>query len=326
MASRPTSGRIGGSVERRLVTLDEPASAGPAASSGSWLRIAVSNATIDGPGSSPSSSTSTRRSALQPAQRVGLTAGPVQQLGQALPTRLPERMIGHQLLQLGEHLTRLRAGDVGVGGELDHLQPSLRQTGAHGGGERGVPDPSQRRSRPQPEGLPGPRQRLGNLPGGERRPRLIGQPLEAMGVHGIGLHLQHIAPGVRPQHVADTDLTEVPTDPRHVHLQRGPHPGGTSSPHTASTNRSADTTRPASSPNRATIPRCFAPANDVRCPPASTSTGPSSLTARSGSVTVVAARRDTTELDTPPVRPSPSELLQRPGPRSGHHPTLRSTR
>jgi hypothetical protein len=124
-------------------------------------------------------------------QRVGLAARAVQRHHQQAGQPLPQRLRGHQSLQLGHQPVTAASVEVGLDAVLDHRQAALLQPGALLGQGRHLhvlkrPAPPQRqRGDQQPTGLL-------RIPGGEQLTALVGQVLEPRQVQLARLHAQQV--------------------------------------------------------------------------------------------------------------------------------------
>ena len=122
-------------------------SAVAATSDGSWRRIACSNATRSGPGSTPSSRDEHRAGPVQRAQGVTLAAGLILGQRQQRPPALPQRRLGHPRLRLAQHLA-------------DGVRPAARRRG----GSPRRPGAARRAARPRSDRPPSPPARAAPAP------------------------------------------------------------------------------------------------------------------------------------------------------------------
>jgi hypothetical protein len=149
-------------------------------------------------------------SAAVRVERLGLPRRTVEGEHQLAVQVLPERMLGHERLQLADELLVAAAGQVGLDPLLERYPTQLLEPGNLSLDERFVRQVGQRW--PAPE-----RQRSAQLPCrvmGIRIPGLAQQPLEAPEIEFRAVDLQHVAgcPGDQPT------LSELLPEFRHVHL------------------------------------------------------------------------------------------------------------
>src|SRR5207249_4636944 len=119
---------------------------------------------------------------------VALSSGTVQRQHQLAPEALAVRVRGDELLQLGDHPVVAADGEVGVYPFLYGLQPQLVERGDRTLRERLVGEVGERRSAPQAQRLGEDRRTRGS----GRRAGLVEQPLETVGVDGVGLYGQPV--------------------------------------------------------------------------------------------------------------------------------------
>jgi hypothetical protein len=128
---------------------------------------------------------------LEHAERVGLTARRVQRAHELAAQPLPQRMLGGQLLDLGNELGATAECQVGVDPVLGRGQPQLGEPGDRARGERRVGHVGQGRSAPQPQRITEQVGRGGLVSGGtaapgQPGPRRGGEPLERPRVDLLG--------------------------------------------------------------------------------------------------------------------------------------------
>ncbi len=150
----------------------------------------------------------------QGPQGLGLAARPVQGQGQLHPQALPQRVGVDQLGQLADHRRVAAQGQVGGQAVLDGAEPALLQPGRRPHGELEVGEVGQRRPPPQGLGLLEHGSGLVGAAGGEQRPALLGQGLEAAGVDLLGGHVELVA-GVVPRELLGP---QPPAEAGHVAL------------------------------------------------------------------------------------------------------------
>ena len=115
-------------------------------------------------------------------ERLGLAAAAVEGEHQLPGEPLARRVLGDQLPQLADELGVPAGGQVGLDARLQRGQPLLLEPRDLGLRERLERQVGERRPAPQARApRAGPRGVLG-LPGGQRAPPVLDQPLEALGV------------------------------------------------------------------------------------------------------------------------------------------------
>ena len=125
-------------------------------------------------------------------------------------------MLGHECLELRNQLLGAAARQLGLDALLAGAQPELLERRQGGRRERRVDQIGQRRAAPEGERLVEQPPGLRGVAGGGGGAGALEQRLEAVGVHGVGLDLQHVARRARDQPVA-----ERAAQMRHVTVQRG---------------------------------------------------------------------------------------------------------
>jgi hypothetical protein len=148
-------------------------------------------------------------------QRLGAPPGAVQRPHQQQPPLLPQRLVGQQPAQLGDHLAVPPAGDPGFKLQLGGGQPQLVQPFGLGLHVRRRRDVGQRGATPQ-------RQRLGQQPRGRLRvaagqhlPALAEQRREPVHVQVVRADQQLVARRPGPDHLP-VGVPHEPAQPQHV--------------------------------------------------------------------------------------------------------------
>ena len=187
-----------------------------AASDASWLRMARCSSWSSAPGSVPSSSTSVAAGRGVGLQRVGLPARAVEREQQLGAEALAERVLGHELLELGHEHGVAAERELRVDAQLDRLQPQLAEMGGCGG-DRLAGEVGERLAAPERERLVEQRHRLGRLGGAGR----VDEAAELVEVELARLDAQHVAGRPRGEAVA-----QLRAQAQHVVLQRAVRGGG----------------------------------------------------------------------------------------------------
>ena len=149
-------------------------------------------------------------------QRVRLPVRPVQREHQLRAQALPVRMLVHQPLQLGDHLSVPAQRELGVDRLLGSGHAQVLEPGYLRLRERLVCQVRERRAPPQRErALERLERRSGPL-GRELSPALLEQPLEPVRVELVGVDLQLVAVTAGHEH----PVRQLLAQPGHVRLQR----------------------------------------------------------------------------------------------------------
>ena len=122
--------RAGGCLSRRSTggrTTEGADRSRAQSSAGSWARIASSRRRRESPGSMPSSSPSSRRSADR-AQRVSLSTRAVEREHPLLPEPLSKGMLAYERLDLSTQLSMASQRDPGLHAFLDCRKPKFVQS------------------------------------------------------------------------------------------------------------------------------------------------------------------------------------------------------
>ena len=225
-------------------------------------------------GSTPSSSSSRRRSCVVGGQRVGLAPARVARAHQQQHGLLPVRVAARPAPPARPPPRRAAQLQQGVDPLLGGGEPQLVQPGGLGRRrievgelvERVAPPQGQRRVQ-QVDGRARGRRR-------RRAARRRSEPLELGGVELVVGHVERVAraPVAQPQPLR----TERGAQPGHVGAQRADAPrGGGSSPHTRRRPAGrSDTTVPGATSSTASRARGFGPPRSTGAPRSSTSSGP----------------------------------------------------
>ena len=149
-------------------------------------------------------------------ERLGLAARAIKREHQLPAQPLAGRMLGDQGLELGDERGMATERQIGLDAVLERHQPLLLEPGDLVLREGLVSEVGQRRPAPQVQRLGQGLRGAGRLAAVERRSPLGRHALEPVGVHLIGVGLEHIAPAAADEHA----LAERLAQPRDVDLHR----------------------------------------------------------------------------------------------------------
>ena len=132
-------------------------------------------------------------------QRLRLPLRSVQGEHELAPWTLSEWVGGHEGFEVGHDAPMATEGQSRLQPVLSGAQTKLFEP-VHGGAGEGLPGKiGQRRAPPEGQSLVQPIEGDGRLPGGQGRPALLGQALEAPGVDLVGGDLEDVARGAGGQ-------------------------------------------------------------------------------------------------------------------------------
>ena len=130
---------------------------------------------------------------LECLQGVGLASATVEGEHELPAGALPEGLLAHKRLELGDHLGVAPEGELGFDQLLATAEAQLIQPRDARLGEGLVGEIGQRRAAPQTPGLRQHRGRPPGVAGGQGAARAVIEPLAAQGVDLVDAQLQHVA-------------------------------------------------------------------------------------------------------------------------------------
>jgi len=191
-----------------------------ARSCASWQRTAWWSSRRPGPGSIPSSSTRSRRRLLVDGERLRLATRAVEGEHELSAEALPQRLGGHERVELGHELGVTSEREVGLDPHLEAGKPKLLQPSDRRLRKRLVTDVGEGGPAPELKGLAEHGGRSSRVASRERLPTLPEQTLEATGIDRFRREIQHV-PG---RHRADDVGPERLAQARDGDRERAPRP------------------------------------------------------------------------------------------------------
>ena len=150
-------------------------------------------------------------------ERVGLAATAVEREHELRAQRLAQRVVGHERLQLADHVRLAAEREVGVDPRSHAHQAQVIEALGLADGELLVADVLQRRAPPEAERVGQQPARGRVIAAGERVAALGGQSLEPLRIHGVGTVEAERVPVRAPD---DRLLAQDAAEARHDELER----------------------------------------------------------------------------------------------------------